>query len=184
MPAQREFDFDIIRSLPADKKRQALRSLVSVANKRLTRLENAGINIGIIDRISNELAAEGRTRFSAAYPNMDRELALLENFLTAKSSTLRGFREARKASLETIRNRLNVKIIDERALIQFLNSNVFKELRKQVDSNQLIEDVDTLIEIGGNINDIIAQFEKYMNTELYYNQVIDRQLEHLEDLMT
>lgn len=183
MAKKREYDFNIIKSLTPQQMRQAAAPLVSLANKRLRRLENAGVNFGVSQRVKKELARMGRQKFSARAKNIENELGILIDFLQSPTSTLTGIKQARSKTLDTIRSKYDLEISNPDVFFNFLSSQQFKEMSQRIDSNQLIEDIDTMLQLGASIGDIKEMYHDFLNTQITYDEAINIQLSRMGDML-
>ena len=180
---KRNYDFDIIRQLSPELMRKAAVPIVSMANKRLKRLENAGINFGVATRIKKELGRLGRVKFTATAQNIESELAMLQDFLSAETSTLTGIRYAQTKTTETLRKKYGLGIENPKEFFDFLSSEQFRVLKQQVDSNQLIEDIDSMLELGASLADIQEMYNEFLNTSITYDEAINLQLSKMGDML-
>ena len=172
MPRKREYDFDIIKTMSPSQMRQAARPLVDMANKRLKRLENAGINVGVISRIKNELGKIGLEKFSTKVENIENMVGTLIDFLSAETSTLKGARSLQSKTVKTLQDRFKLKIETPRAFFNILSSQQFKLLSQRIPSEQIVEDVDNMLTQGTTIDEIKSAYHEYLNSELDYTGLL------------
>lgn len=64
-----------------------------------------------------------------------------------------------------------------------MSSEQFETLRKRVDSNQLIEDIDTMLDLGASVDDIKSMYAEFLNTEVTYDEAVNRQLEKIGEML-
>lgn len=156
-------------AMSVDELQDVRRALAKQANQRLLRLERAesktGGNyaFGAYDVVKEYMSATGQLpegdkpmRFKERKGALDetselrREIAALQNFLNAKSSTVKGMREIENIRLEQFEKK-GFKFGDTKEFYTFMNSNVMEELKKQgFDSEQIIERYDEAREKVGH----------------------------------
>lgn len=149
------------------------RQLAKRANQRLVRLERATSNItgenfasyGAAEKAKLYLENRGRNRFTETLnvkwnvTGIRREIAELQNFLNAKSSTVQGQRDIERRRVETFQKGQwgdrykrtgqtgpGISFASNKEFYNFLNSSTFKELiQAGFTSGTIIE----ALELGG-----------------------------------
>lgn len=170
------FDFDLLKGMTKSQKESVARTLSKRANERMASLERKGINYGAISKAQYWLQGEGRTRFYTGKKYTDQQLktqlAVLEEFLSSKTSTLRGIKTAEGKRLETFRAK-GIKISSPKSFFDFLSSQQFKALSKYVDSDQVVEDFALAADEGYTAKEIQAQYDMFLNSQLTFEQVAE-----------
>lgn len=140
----------------------ARRALAKAANQRLVRLETTYSKVtdesyadfGAAEIVEEYLrttrkagskSKSGKRRFSES-PNylkdddtaLRMEIYTLQSFLSSKSSTVKGQKTAEQKRIETFEGK-GIHFSSNKQFYDFLNSSTFKELKKDFDSNKIVE---------------------------------------------
>lgn len=139
------------------------RRLAKTANQRLVRLERAKSEVtgesyasfGAADIAYEYLDRQGRNRFSEQLEFYDsksqdslsirREIATLQSFISAKSSSVAGQKEIEAKRLKTFSGK-GIAHASNKEFYAFLNSDTFKNYSKMFDSETVIELYDSAME--------------------------------------
>lgn len=187
-------------SLTESDLRKLRRKLSKRANQRLVRLERAKSKItgesyaefGAAD-ISYEYLnhqQSGKKRFTENvnvnmdYNELRREVSVLQNFLNAKSSTVKGMRDIEKQRVKTFesgewgnpytdRKKRKLKFASTKEFYDFFHSDVFAELKDAgYTSEQIVESYDTFRErYKGSDEEAIAELEKLLEKYREKNKI-------------
>lgn len=140
----------------------ARRALAKAANQRLVRLETTYSKVtdesyadfGAAEIVEEYLrttrkagskSKSGKRRFSES-PNylkdddtaLRMEIYTLQSFLASKSSTVKGQKSAEQKRIETFETK-GIHFSSNKQFYDFLNSSTFRELKKDFDSNKIVE---------------------------------------------
>lgn len=149
----------------------------AAANSRLNQLEKYGATGGLTYLKAIEyLRSQGRTtdRFSRSIKRSDSELRsefnAMVDFLTGAGSTLREEREIGTVLKRLRKGNINgvEKLTPEemRDVITFLQSYTYRfNIKKWYDSEQVIEEAVEKIESGVDVNDLLSEWNKFLEGE-------------------
>lgn len=170
-----DFDFSIIAQMNYRDKVELSKKLAKVANTRISTLEKTGKHSFAKDKADKFLQEHGRTKFyeGSKFENefrLNRQLAVLQDFITSKSSTITGLKKIQVKALEKFEDK-GYHINDADSFFNFLSSQQFQQLRKYVDSEQVIEDYTQAVDDGFTDAQIFKQYEKFMNSEYTFDEV-------------
>lgn len=171
-------DYSILNDLQlsTQEKRRYLSNLSKRANERLLSLEKAGYTNTYAYQFSSFFIENNmqrnkkfKTRFKSSYKKasdfeVETTFSEIVNFLGRKSSTLTGAQKRKEVVKKAVDTMISDGIIDEdkkEEFAYFLNSKQFYEMRKYIDSKQLLDDYAESIDDGlskEQINDIYNSF--------------------------
>lgn len=153
------------------------RSLVRKANKRLINLRKHGINYGAIENaehfIANMLEQKNFSKDTKRLLNdglLRQQLAQLNKFLSAKTSTVRGVKKYERSILKGFEEKYGIKLDSDskkKEFLTFLNSEGFAEYKKY-DSEGGIETALKAIDSGERLEDFYKLYEDYVNGKILY----------------
>lgn len=169
------------------------RQLAKAANQRMVRLEKATSNItgntyafGAYDIAQDFLSESGRHRFSEAMQldrdmyDIIREITVLQNFLSAKSSRVGGQREIEKERVTTfVKAGISKEVASSKEFYDFLNSETFERLAGKskgrdengrikrtggvLNSEDIVDIYNRASDEGATHEEIMEAFEKWQN---------------------
>lgn len=118
---ERKYDFEAIRKLQGDQLKQAVKELSALANKRLSRLEKAGLTQYAYKRLG-KLQGKEKPHFSKRISdkNLTATLNQLEDFLNRPTSTITG---AKKAHARAVSELKKDRVTDEGIFMRGLELN-------------------------------------------------------------
>lgn len=161
------------------------KQLAKRTNQRLLRLERSASSVtgesfasyGAADKAKEYLTNQGRNRFreniSSTLKNIDeaqqryealKDIKAMQDFLTSKSSTVKGQKEIEQKRIETFEEQ-GIESASNKEFYDFLNSETFKELTKSFDSNTIVEAYDDAIKQGKTSAEIATAFDDYRNQQ-------------------
>lgn len=154
------------------------RQLAKAANQRMVRLERSKSDItgeaftfGAYDIATDYLEAKGRNRFSETKEQKDldvfelkKEINVLQQFITSKSSRVGGMKEIEKERVSTFEAK-GITFASNKEFYDFLNSNSFMYLsgnqkKKDGSWSPTIIDSDTIIDMYQKARDSGATAEQ------------------------
>lgn len=153
MAKTKEIDWNAIRGMTTEQKQQTYYALAKRANQRFRDIKKStGAESGAIKRTKKYLQdTYKRDTFLQSRrlvgTQLNEGLKALEQFYTAKTSSVRGIKHLQKEHLNEFENKYkqefdiqNYHIKDSKKFFDFLSSNQFQNLSKYNDSDQVIED--------------------------------------------
>lgn len=174
LAVRRNFDFDPSDFTTAQLRRTVLPQLTKIANSRLYRLQQRGVNQFAYDVARTYLEGRGRLYFSSAQSltnsQVRDEVIALQRFLNSRTSTVSGQYEIDRSVIERFRE-LGLDIEDERAFLDFLSSQQFRTLSTRYDSNIVIEDFIQAQEEGFTVDEIYAEYQEFLESSMTFEQI-------------
>lgn len=195
----KKYDYEAISNLSIEQKKQAVKKLAQVANKRLLNLEKSGMTQYAYASVKDRLhTKKGKPRFETNLSgksafDVNREFYMLEEFLNKKTSTVTGAKKAHNRVLQALkRDRVDEYGIFRRGLdlnttnisdfFLFLQTKEYENLKKYVSSEDIQE---FFVDIHGEIpySTIIEMFQDFTTSRISgWNQMYDKvyELQELE----
>lgn len=161
-----------------DQKKQYLRKIVERANKRITRINKAGVYSHALKLAQLELRRVNRKRFSYKSPKtefaIDREIAMTESFLNMESSYVKNIKLIQDKAFTKLINKLQKKGYDQLAKVnrndfyRFLSSQEFKDMSNRYGSGWVVEDIAMHVESNKklDIDELMDTYADFMEQEL------------------
>lgn len=174
MKRQEILNLQELQSLPLNQKIQLASKLSKRANTRLTALEKKDLaknsrayKLAMLELDQKKRYYQGKKYETENLVNI--QLAKVVEFLNKTSSTLEGARKAKANQEEYIRKFEIETDIDLTGhlddFFDFLNGEMFENLRHLKDSNQIVEDLALMLEEGKTINQIESKFYNYLDAK-------------------
>lgn len=155
---QRFYDVEFLLNLNKEQKKQIYKSLRLVANKRISRLEAAGL-------YEQSIAFKyGIERFTAEYS--DHNYLKLLNFINKKTSTVYGVRRKNKW-FEDLATKFGMKKDKSYLLERFLRSYEYKLLQYKYPSEDVIEAFTFLADTYDDYETIMRYIEDYISNQQF-----------------
>lgn len=194
----KQYDYEAIGNMSLEQKKQAVKKLAQVANKRLLNLEKSGMTQYAYASVKDRLhTKKGKPRFETSLTKktrfeVNRELYMLEEFLNKKTSTVTGAKKAHQRVITTLRkDRIDDFGIFRKGLdldnsnisdfFLFLQTKEYENLKKYVSS----EDIqDFFIDIHEELpyNSILEMFRDFISSRISgWNEMYSK-VEYLQDL--
>lgn len=191
MAKSKEIDWQAIKTMTEDQQQQVYAKLAKRANQRFRDIqEKSKLHSHAVDKAVEWLMETyGRTTFKQTKNiqgvELKDNLRHLEEFYTSKSSSAKGIKDIQKQRVTTFKEKFEPedqkrfnKIMKDPAskakFFEFLKSKQFKQLTKDIDSDQLIEDFTKAMDEGFSLDDIMKQYEVFQTTEMTFEQVAER----------
>ena len=98
-------------------------------------------------------------------------------FNSYKSSTIKGYQEIQNTKLNIFRDKgINIKNDNEseKEFLDFISSEQFKQFKKYMDSEQMMEDFIEARNNGISVEQINQAYEDYQNSKITYDVVQER----------
>lgn len=178
-------DFD---ELSLRQKKQVYSQARKTANRRIRRLRENSFDVP--SETDDYLTEVGRRFFPSFSDKEDREFKvdyawnMVQNFLNSDSSTLTGIKKIMNDVRERVEGRLNefressdqvsLKGINDVDFYNFLHSKQFRQLRKIIDSDILLEDFNEASNEGVDFDTILDEYEDFLNEEISFNEMQQR----------
>lgn len=174
MPISKDYSIYQELDLSIDQIKRELPRVAQAANSRLAKLEkvHARDQWGY-GRVKEFFASQGRekNRFLKGVKRSDesirQEWDTMIAFLNSPETTLEGYRIAELQRRFDKSKKLDVEVTEDnyKDLYRFLNSNLYKKnLRKQVSSDQMIDDfISKLNDSGIELEDILDEYQEFLD---------------------
>lgn len=175
MPNSKDYSIYKEVDLSLDQIKRELPRVAQAANSRLAKLEkiHARDQWGY-GRVKEFFASQGRTkdRFLKGVKRSDasirQEWDMMIAFLNSPETTLEGYRIAEvQRRFDKSKNKIDGEVTEDnyKDLYRFLTSNLYKKnLRKQVASDQIIDDfISKINDSGIELEDILEEYQKFLD---------------------
>lgn len=174
MPNSKDYSIYQELDLSLDQIKRELPRVAQAANSRLAKLEKVHArDQWEYGRVKEFFASQGRekNRFLKGVKRSDasirQEWDTMIAFLNAPETTLEGYRIAELQRRFDKSKKIDVEVTEDnyKDLYQFLTSNLYKKnLRKQVASDQLIDDFNSkLNDHGIELEDILDEYREFLD---------------------
>ena len=175
MPNSKDYSIYQDLDLSIDQIKRELPKVAAAANSRLAKLEKVHArDQWEYGRVKEFFASQGRekNRFLKGTKRSDasirQEWDTMIAFLTSPETTLEGYRIAEmQRRFDKSKNKINGEVTEDnyKDLYRFLTSNIYKkDLRKQVESDQIIDDfISKLNDSGIEFEDILEEYEDFLD---------------------
>ena len=152
------------------------------ADRNLNKLEKAGFTKYANSQAEymNKSEGQDKNRFYTGTKFMDRNEMLIHirnvmKFNSMKSSTIKGYKEMENEKINILRSKgLDITKEVTPDFLQFISSGEYKEFKKRMDSEQLMEDFIEARKKGVEVPEIMTAFQDYQNNKLTYDKVQER----------
>lgn len=196
MANEKIYDFSVWRNLNIRQKKQYYEQIRKTANRRIRRLRESGFAIPLE---TQDYLEDLEKKFFPSIKNLNEEwkvnsfLLNAERFLNNRRSTITGTREVISEVLTSIENRLNEfredKIIlnygsneGKRNFYNFLHSQQFKRLKRDIDSDIAIQEYNDALRDGFSHNEILKMFSEFMESELSLQEMQMERKSRMDEL--
>lgn len=195
----KQYDYESISNMTLQQKKQAVKKLAQVANRRLLNLEKSGMTQYAYASVKDRLhTKKGKPRFDTNLSrkntfDVNREFYMLEEFLNKKTSTVTGAKKAHARVLQSLkkdrvddfgifRRGLNLNTENISDFFLFLQTKEYENLKKYVSSEDIQE---FFVDVHGEIpyQTIIEMFQDFTTSRITgWNQMYDKvyELQELE----
>lgn len=175
MPNSKDYTIYQEIDLSLDQIKRELPRVAQAANSRLAKLEKVHArDQWEYGRVKEFFASQGRekNRFLKGIKRSDesirQEWDTMIAFLNSPETTLEGYRIAEmQRRFDKSKNKINEKVTEDnyKDVYRFLTSNIYKKnLRKQVASNQIIDDfISKLNDRGIEVEDILDEYKDFLD---------------------
>lgn len=168
-------------NLTERQQQQLNRQWAKSANSKLRQLEKRGgfvLDSPAYRHAKWFLNKLGNQRFSESMKlsglELRKNLKMLEDFLNAETNTYRGYVHMAQRKLDIFEKRgYGTKGANATDFAMFLSSKEYKELRKRVASEQIIEDFLSANKTE-NYEEIMKSYQDFLTSELTFEQVEER----------
>ena len=165
MPNSKDYSIYQELDLSLDQIKRELPRVAQAANSRLAKLEkiHARKRVFCVTRAIKRSLFERRKSFGSIRQEWDTMIA----FLTSPETTLEGYRIAEMQRRFDKSGKINEDVDESnyKDLYRFLTSNIYrKNLRRELDSNQIIDDF--LLKMSDktyDYEDIMQEYKKYLD---------------------
>ena len=175
MPNSKDYSIYQELDLSLDQIKRELPRVAQAANSRLAKLEkvHARDQWGY-GRVKEFFASQGREKnrflkgIKRSEASIRQEWDTMIAFLNSPETTLEGYRIAElQRRFDKSKNKIDGEVTEDnyKDLYRFLTSNIYKKsLRKQVASDQLIDDfISKLHDSGIEFEDILEEYEEFLD---------------------
>lgn len=183
------YDYNIDwRSMSERNRREIMNTWSRIANRRLRRLRESGIDIfdggyeigNYLTQIGRRTVPGARTRGLSQF-QVDTTLAILQDFLRNDNSTLSGIRRITEEVYQRTADRLRSEGIEVEEIFisnpsefyQFLHSSLFKDLKQYFDSHELVKDFAGVFS-RISLDDLREKIQQWNVSQMGYNEVQER----------
>jgi hypothetical protein len=175
MPQSKDYSIYQEVDLSLDQIKRELPRVAAAANSRLAKLEKIHArDQWEYGRVKEFFASQGRekNRFLKGVKRQDasirQEWDTMVAFLNSPKTTLKGYRIAEmQRRFDKSKNKINGKVTEDNYndLYRFLSSDIYKKnLRKQVSSDQIIDDfISKLDDSGIELEDILDEYQDFLD---------------------
>lgn len=175
MPQSKDYSIYQELDLSLDQIKRELPKVAQAANSRLAKLEKIHArDQWEYGRVKEFFASQGRSkdRFLKGVKRSDasirQEWDMMIAFLNSPETTLEGYRIAEmQRRFDKSKNKIDGEVTEDnyKDLYRFLTSNIYKKnLRKQVASDQIIDDfISKLQDSGIEFEDILEEYEDFLD---------------------
>lgn len=175
MPNSKDYSVYQELDLSLEQIKRALPKVAAAANSRLAKLEKVHArDQWEYGSVKEFFASQGRekNRFLKGIKRSDasirQEWDTMIAFLSSPETTLEGYRIAEmQRRFDKSKNKINGEVTEDnyKDLYRFLTSNLYKKnLRKQVESDQIIDDfISKLNDRGIEFEDILAEYQDFLD---------------------
>lgn len=175
MPQSKDYSIYQELDLSIDQIKRELPRVAQAANSRLAKLEKIHArDQWEYGRVKEFFASQGRekNRFLKGINRSDesirQEWDIMVAFLNSPETTLEGYRIAElQRRFDKSKNKIDGEVTEDnyKYLYHFLTSNIYKKhLRKQVASDQIIDDfISKLQDSGIEFEDILKEYEDFLD---------------------
>lgn len=175
MPQSKDYSIYQELDLSLDQIKRELPRVAQAANSRLAKLEKIHArDQWEYGRVKEFFASQGRSqdRFLKGVKRSDasirQEWDMMIAFLNSPETTLEGYRIAElQRRFDKSKNKIDGEVTEDnyKDLYRFLTSNIYKKnLRKQVESDQIIDDfISKLNDSGIEREDILKEYEDFLD---------------------
>ena len=175
MPKPKDYSIYQELDLSLEQIKRVLPKVAAAANSRLAKLEKVHArDQWEYGRVKEFFASQGRekNRFLKSMKRPDasirQEWDTMIAFLSSPETTLEGYRIAEmQRRFDKSKNKINGEVTEDnyKDLYRFLTSNLYKKnLRKQVTSDQIIDDfISKLNDRGIEFEDIIDEYQDFLD---------------------
>lgn len=185
MAKPKSTNYEDLQKLEYDKKIQEYRKLAKRANVRLKAQEDKGLEGYIYGQASfynKDQQGRDKNRFYEGKnfkdeTELNNALQQVSYFNNAKTSTISGIKKYNKNVKVKFEERFkneNIEIKDIKSFTQFLYSEQFKDLKKYVASDQLLTDFSKAMDDGATPQQIMADYEDFMNSDITFEQIAEQ----------
>ena len=174
MPNAKDYSIYQELDLSLEQIKRELPRVAQAANSRLAKLEKVHArDQWEYGRVKEFFASQGRekNRFLKGVKRSDasirQEWDTMIAFLTSPETTLEGYRIAELQRRFDKSKKIDTEVTEDnyKDLYRFLTSNLYKKnLRKQVASDQIIDDfISKLNDSGNEVEDILDEYQKFLD---------------------
>jgi hypothetical protein len=175
MPNSKDYSIYQELDLSLEQIKRELPKVAQAANSRLAKLEKIHArDQWEYGRVKEFFASQGRekNRFLKGVKRSDaairQEWDTMIAFLNSPETTLEGYRIAElQRRFDKSKNKIDGEVTEDnyKNLYLFLNSNIYKKnLRKQLESDQIIDDfISKLNDSGIEFEDILEEYEEFLD---------------------
>lgn len=174
MPISKDYSIYQELDLSIDQIKRELPRVAQAANSRLAKLEKVHArDQWEYGRVKEFFASQGRekNRFLKGVKRSDesirQEWDTMIAFLNSPETTLEGYRIAELQRRFDKSKKIDVEVTEDnyKDLYRFLNSNLYKKnLRKQVSSDQMIDDFSSKLNDSGiELEDILDEYQEFLD---------------------
>lgn len=175
MPNSKDYSIYQELDLSLDQIKRELPRVAQAANSRLAKLEKIHArDQWAYGRVKEFFASQGRAkdRFLKGVKRSDASLRqewdMMVAFLNAPETTIEGYRIAElQRRFDKSKKKIDVEVTEDnyKDLYRFLTSNIYKKnLRRQVSSDQMIDDFSSKLHDSGiEFEDILEEYEDFLD---------------------
>ena len=174
MPQSKDYSIYQEIDLSIDQIKRQLPKVAAAANSRLAKLEKIHArDQWEYGRVKEFFSSQGRSkdRFLKGIKRSDefirQEWDMMIAFLNSPETTLEGYRIAELQRRFDKSNKINEKVTEDnyKDLYRFFTSNIYKKnLRRELDSNQIIDDfILKMSDSNYDYKDIIKEYSEYLD---------------------
>lgn len=175
MPNSKDYSIYQELDLSLEQIKRVLPKVAAAANSRLAKLEKIHArDQWAYGRVKEFFASQGREKnrflkgMKRSEASIRQEWDTMIAFLSSPETTLEGYRIAElQRRFDKSKNKINGEVTEDNYndLYRFLTSNIYKKnLRKQVASDQLIDDfISKLNDRGIELEDILDEYQDFLD---------------------
>lgn len=186
MPNSKDYSIYQELDLSLDQIKRELPRVAQAANSRLAKLEKIHArDQWEYGRVKEFFASQGRSKdrflkgVKRSEASIRQEWDTMIAFLNSPETTLEGYRIAElQRRFDKSKNKIDGEVTEDnyKDLYCFLTSNIYKKnLRKQVESDQIIDDfISKLHDSGIEVEDILEEYEDFLDGYITEEELLNK----------
>lgn len=174
----KQINWELIDTMSEQQQAQAYAILAKRANQRMRDLKKQNLYSTATHKaqqylkdVYNRKTFKQSKKFTGV--ELEENLKAIRQFFEAPTSQARQARQAQAKSVENLQ-KAGYKVGNPKQFFDFLSSSQFKALLRYIPSDKLVEDFTKANDEGFSVDQIMQDYETFMNSSMTFEQVEER----------